>query len=246
MSRSSDDQPERLLVGEATDFERRMLEAVLRKGPSPAASARLARALGVTVTGVASVAAATTGAAEASVSKAAAAGATTATWPLISVGVLGLALAGGVVGARVWHGSSSGSRAASPSMIAPPAAADPASAPSFPAGGPSSSPSASRRAGSGTTGAGLGEQVALLDAARSAVSTGADRRAMEILRRYESKYPTGSFRPEATALKIEVLVKLGRGAEARSLAERFVIEHRGSLLARRVSELAGLPEPAGP
>src|SRR4051812_30492669 len=135
MSRSSDDQPERLLVGHATDFERRMLQAALRKGPSPEESADLARALGLTVTGVASAAAATSVAAEASVAKAAAGGATTATWPLISVGVLGLALAGAVVGTRVWHRSSSASRAPSPSMMAPRAAADRSGAPSASTGG---------------------------------------------------------------------------------------------------------------
>ena len=37
-------------------------------------------------------------------------------------------------------------------------------------------------------------------------------------------------------------MKLGREAEARALAERFVAEHRGSLLARRVAEIAGLAD----
>ena len=72
------------------------------------------------------------------------------------------------------------------------------------------------------------------------MSAGAGRRALEILRRYQDKYPAGSFRPEATALKVEALMKLGREAEARAIAERFVAEHRGSLLARRVAEIAGL------
>jgi hypothetical protein len=43
---------------------------------------------------------------------------------------------------------------------------------------------------------------------------------------------------------VEVLVKLGRTAEARSLAERFVAQHRGSLLARRVAQVAGLSQPS--
>ena len=33
-------------ASDATDFERRMLDAALQKQPSPAASARMARALG--------------------------------------------------------------------------------------------------------------------------------------------------------------------------------------------------------
>jgi outer membrane protein assembly factor BamD (BamD/ComL family) len=83
----------------------------------------------------------------------------------------------------------------------------------------------------------------LLDSAREAVSAGGGRRALEILRRYQDRYPTGSFRPEATAIKIEALLKLGRETEAHAMAEQFVAEHRGSLLSRRVAEIAGLPQP---
>jgi hypothetical protein len=57
----------------------------------------------------------------------------------------------------------------------------------------------------------LGDQVAFIDGARAAMLAGASRRALEILRRYEDKYPTGSFRPEASAIKVEALMKLGRG-----------------------------------
>ena len=75
------------------------------------------------------------------------------------------------------------------------------------------------------------------------MSTGGSRRALETLRRYLDRYPAGSFRPEAIALEVEALMKLGREAEARALAERFVAEHRGSLLARRVADVAGLTAP---
>ncbi len=50
MSRPPTDLPERLLHADATDFERRLLNAARRKGPPPATSARVAQALGVTVT----------------------------------------------------------------------------------------------------------------------------------------------------------------------------------------------------
>ena len=97
----------------------------------------------------------------------------------------------------------------------------------------------------------LQDQIALVDAARVAIVSGTSARALEILRRYQDKYPRGSFRPEATALKVEALAKLGRSVEARALAERFVAEHRGTVLASRVARLAGLgkktrAEPAGP
>jgi outer membrane protein assembly factor BamD (BamD/ComL family) len=74
------------------------------------------------------------------------------------------------------------------------------------------------------------------------MAAGASERALETLQRYLSKYPTGSFRPEATALKIETLVRMGRTKEARALADRFVADHRGSPLARRVSELTRVVE----
>ena len=64
-----EDQPERLLASDATDFERRVLEAALQKRPSPAASARMARALGVTAATVGSATAATTLAAGAAATK---------------------------------------------------------------------------------------------------------------------------------------------------------------------------------
>jgi hypothetical protein len=220
MSRPRGDLPEPLLAEEATDFERRLLEAALSKGPSAATSARMARALGVSLTVAAPAAAADALAAKAAANtealKAAAAAGTTTVRAWIAAGLIGLAVTGAVVGTRVWSGSSHGARA--------PAAFP--TAPIQPAPDPTSD---------------LGSQIALLDAARAAVATGAQRQALDLLRRYEDKFPSGSFRPEATAVKVEALVKLGRRAEARAMAERFVAQNRGSLLARRVTELAGLP-----
>ena len=69
----------------------------------------------------------------------------------------------------------------------------------------------------------FGDQIAFIDAARAAVSADDDRRALEILRRYQDKYPSGSFRPEATALKIEALDEArprGGGAGARRAIRR--------------------------
>jgi hypothetical protein len=86
-------------------------------------------------------------------------------------------------------------------------------------------------------------QIALIDAARSALSTGAPDRALDVLGQYQARYPAGSFRPEAVALRIQALAKLGRMAEARALAERFVAEHRGSPLASRVAREVGLSAP---
>ena len=114
MSRPDSDLPERLLAADATAFERRLLDAALQKKPSAAASARMAKALGVTVTAVGTAATATTLAADAAVTKTAAAAATSALWPWISAGVVGLVVAGAVVGTRA-------SRQAPRPQAAPPA-----------------------------------------------------------------------------------------------------------------------------
>lgn len=246
MNRPSGDHPgappERLLASGATDFERRVLESALQQKPSSAASARMARALGVTAATIGSATAATTLAAGATAAKGvAAAGATS--WPWVTLGVIGLAVAGAVVGTRSAHEARPPQTV--PSVVAPVTRAAALLAPTEPAvAEPSPRATTPTQRAHATTATGeLRDQVVLLDSAREAVSAGGGRRALEILRRYQDRYPTGSFRPEATAIKIEALLKLGRETEAHALAEQFVAEHRGSLLSRRVAEIAGLPQP---
>ena len=105
MSRPPSDLPERLLTADATDFERRVIEAALSGSRRAAASARMARALGVAVTGVATSSPRRRWAPRAASKATAVAGS-----------VHGLALAfgrsarrgrigGAVVGARAWRAS---------------------------------------------------------------------------------------------------------------------------------------------
>ncbi len=241
MNRPMDDLPERLIESDATAFERRVLGAALQKQPSRASSARMAKALGVTVAAVGTATTATTLAADVAATKATAAVATTSLWPWVSAGVIGLVVAGAVVGTRA------GRQASEPHPVAPaitaplppvpPPVADVVAEP------PPRAVAPTQRSRAVTTAGDLRDQVAFIDSARTAMSTGGSRRALEILRRYLDRYPAGSFRPEAIALEVEALMKLGREAEARALAERFVAEHRGSLLARRVADVAGLTAP---
>jgi hypothetical protein len=246
MSRGPTDLPERLVAGDATDFERRVLGAALQKRPSDLASGRMARALGVTVTGIGAAAGAKALAAEAAVSKATVAAGSSLVWPWVSAAVVGLVVAGAVVSARVWHAPrpevapklAPVAVASAPNQpVVPLAAAPKADAPPVPAA------PRHRLRGPAVEGD-LRDQIALVDQARETLSTGSPQRALELLRRYQDRYPSGSFRPEATALTIEAFVKVGRDAEARALATRFVAEHRGSLLAARVAELVGLSVPA--
>ena len=86
----------------------------------------------------------------------------------------------------------------------------------------------------------LRAEIALVDAARSAVSAGADDRALALLHRYDTSYRAGTFRPEAAALRIEALDHLGRTAQARTLAQRFIAAHPDSPLADRVARVTGV------
>jgi hypothetical protein len=235
--------PDRLLAGDATDFERRVLDSALEKRPSAAASARIAKALGVTVTTVGTAAAAKALAAQAT-SKATVAAAAT-TWPWISAGLVGLAVAGAVVGTRLRHATPPEvfpSPVAVTAPVAPPpprAAIAPVAEVTDPAAGPAK---LIHRSHAPAMASDLREEIAVVDSARAALSSGDAARALEVLRRYQAKYASGSFRPEATAIRIEALVKLGRQSEARTLAARFVAEQRGTLLAKRVAELVGLAD----
>jgi outer membrane protein assembly factor BamD (BamD/ComL family) len=84
----------------------------------------------------------------------------------------------------------------------------------------------------------LRDQIALIDAARTAVKAGSTERALVLLRRYDTNYPGGAFRPEALALRIEALAAGGRGAEARALAREFLARYPQSPLADRVERVA--------
>ena len=126
MSRPTDDLPDRLLAGGATDFERRVLEIAREQRPSPAASARMAKALGLTSAFAASAATAKTLAADAATAKATAAAGASTIWPWISAGVLGLVVAGAIVGTRARHAAPTGDLAPrSVTASAPPVAEPP-------------------------------------------------------------------------------------------------------------------------
>ncbi|MFZ5891926.1 MAG: hypothetical protein ACOY0T_12800 [Myxococcota bacterium] len=233
--------PERLRAGGGTPGERRALNAAAREQPSRELRERMALAIGIAPpppvplehvpSELGTLA-----------PKAAVASRTLLPW--ISA-TAALAIAGAVVVTR-----SSTSPAPLPSVVQPTRSAAPiSSAAVVPTQAPHSntteapptnqSASAIQRRRGPAAVADIQAEIALVDAARAALSSGASNRALELLRQYQSKYPAGSFRPEAAALKIEALVKLGRTAEARSLGERFVDDHRGSPLADRVSRLIG-------
>ena len=90
---------------------------------------------------------------------------------------------------------------------------------------------------------GVREELAMLEAARSALASGAADRALQLLTRHDRRYPHGSFRPEATVLRVEALARSGDTEAARALATRFLADHPDSPLAERVGRLAGVGPP---
>ena len=81
-------------------------------------------------------------------------------------------------------------------------------------------------------------EIDLIDAARGALRTGTAARALELLGRYAARFPDGSLAPEGTALRVEALMRLGRTAEARAIARRFVAANPTSPLVELMQGLA--------
>lgn len=80
----------------------------------------------------------------------------------------------------------------------------------------------------------LSEEIKLFDAARTAARNGQSGQALLLLDEYAKSFPNGRFSLEAAALRIESLAAMGKHAQARALAQRFIARHPESLLAERV------------
>jgi hypothetical protein len=250
MNRTDAGLPNQLRVVGATDLERRLLDAGARELPSVELTQRMQRALGISLAAGAATAA-TAATAKAATAAGAGSAAPAFAWPAISIGVLALAVSGAVVGVRSTVSHHAAARTAtvlavsSPVPVAPPVEAAPGPEP-FAA---SAVHRAAHRvaapihhhAASAATQSELRAEIALVDAARSAVAAGANGRALALLDRYEASYPRGTFRPEVAALRIEVLEHLGRTVQARALAQKFIATHADSPLADRVARVTGQP-----
>ena len=73
-----------------------------------------------------------------------------------------------------------------------------------------------------------GEQLLLIDAARSAVAAGNASAAAQALSTYSAKFPRGSFGQEAAVLRIETVDLSGNHTQAASLARTFLAQHPNS------------------
>lgn len=257
------DLPRRVLDAAAREMPppeltRRMEQALgisAAASTAAAAKAAAAKAAAVTGEGAGAVVAAATG-------KSAGAGVTWAVlWSSLAIGVV-LAVLGAIVGVRLSrHDEATSAPAASaapapavttPAVASPPTAPDPPSPPARPVVAeappapiaPSAAPvvidAPAHHGAMAAAPSDLRAEIALIDAARSAVVTNANDRALALLRVYETTYPSGTFGPEATALRIEALEHLGHSAQARALAQKFIAAHPDSPLTKRVAHETGL------
>jgi outer membrane protein assembly factor BamD (BamD/ComL family) len=84
-------------------------------------------------------------------------------------------------------------------------------------------------------------EIALVDAARTAVKSGDPERALALIHRYDTTFPSGAFRPEVAALRIESLAADGQTDLARAGARDFIAAHPESPLSARLARIAGAP-----
>jgi len=258
MSKTERDLPERLSSAGASPLEQRLLKAASGELPSVELSDRMARAIGVSLpaAGLATLAA---GSKTAAAATKAASGSALAPWlsGVVAVAIAAGAFVGTRPGARTAPAASAASVATAARSNAPAAITASSLPAAIPLGAPPSVeaevlpktgarapvPPALPRSRSAATATELAAQIALVDAARAALASGAAAGALSSVRDYQADYPNGAFRPEVAAIKIEALMKLGRNSEARALAERFASSYGRGPLADRVTGLVGAAQP---
>ncbi len=215
--------PERMLDGGGSAFERELLGSLAKERPGRALSRRMRQ--GLVLSGVL-----------------ASAKAGMASWVLIAGFVTAGATAGVVALTR-------GVPEAAAPVVAPkvelsrtPKAEPPpepvtTAAPVAPAQGEVAKPSsvAPPAASSGD----LREEIALLDQARAAVRGGNAEKALALLALHQRKFPRGEFRQEVTVLRIEALAGTGQAAAAAALGKKFLAAHPESPHAERIERLIG-------
>lgn len=90
----------------------------------------------------------------------------------------------------------------------------------------------------------LGQELALLQAARAALDAGDGKHALALLDHYARSTQKPRLADEATVVRLEALSRTGRGAEAAKLAREFVAEHPGSPLVDRARAFITTPKTA--
>jgi hypothetical protein len=86
----------------------------------------------------------------------------------------------------------------------------------------------------------LAAELALLEAAHAARDPAAALRELE---RHRAQVPRGELADERELLRVETLCRLDRQADARALAERFLLDRPGSAMRQRIASAC---RPAAP
>lgn len=85
----------------------------------------------------------------------------------------------------------------------------------------------------------LGLQIALLDRAREAFSSGDFKRSLELLREHSRRFPSSVLEQEREVLAIKALVRAGNRAEAQVRGQRFEARFPNSMLSDSVKKALG-------
>jgi hypothetical protein len=88
----------------------------------------------------------------------------------------------------------------------------------------------------------LGDQAALVDRARAALTRGDAATAARLADEYDTRFPSGVLAQEATVVRIQTLVMRGDTASAHALGERFLVANPTSPHAARVRRLLGIAQ----
>jgi hypothetical protein len=222
------DDPEPLLRGEGTAFERQLLDAAARERPSAEMLGSIQQALGI----------------GASAAKAGA-GAGGSLVAYVAAAVLGVG--GAVFGLASLREPA---RPPAPAAIvqrtlpaelpaAPPAPTPSSAAPALGAAGRGNAPALAAPAPPKrvTTTDDLRDQIRLVDEARAALRSGATERAAGLLERYLQRFPRGAFRQEVAVLRVEALERQGERRRASALAREFLEQHPQSPHSERVGRV---------
>jgi hypothetical protein len=102
---------------------------------------------------------------------------------------------------------------------------------------PTSAPDPSASASSMTA------ELATLETAHAALSSGNPARALSILDDYASRFPHASMAPEATVLRIDALTRAGDPSAAKRVADAFLVTNPQSPYAARIRSLVGETNP---
>jgi hypothetical protein len=88
--------------------------------------------------------------------------------------------------------------------------------------------------------------VLALREARQALGSGQPSTTLRLLDAYEARFVHPTLLPEATVMRIEALLALGRTGEAHTIADKLLADQPNSAYAQRVRSLLGASTSSAP